>query len=51
MIVIISVLYSNIWRYFDRGLYHFFKEYIFLPICRPTFSIWRKLFGVFMAYG
>lgn len=44
-------LYSKIWRNFDRGLYLFFKEYIFLPICRPTFSLPRKIFGVFVSYG
>uniref|UniRef100_A0A915IYG1 Protein-cysteine N-palmitoyltransferase Rasp n=1 Tax=Romanomermis culicivorax TaxID=13658 RepID=A0A915IYG1_ROMCU len=44
-------LYSKIWRSFDRGLYQFFKEYIFLPICRPTFSLWRVVSGVFVSYG
>lgn len=45
------VLYSKVWRCFDRGLYDFFKEYIFLPICRPTFSIPRKIFGVLVSYA
>lgn len=44
-------LYSKIWRNFDRGLYQFFKEYIFLPICRPTFSLPRVVVGVFVSYG
>uniref|UniRef100_A0AC35FXC0 Uncharacterized protein n=1 Tax=Panagrolaimus sp. PS1159 TaxID=55785 RepID=A0AC35FXC0_9BILA len=43
-------LYSKIWRAFDRGLYAYFKEYIFIPICAPTFSIPRKIFGVFASY-
>jgi hypothetical protein len=43
-------LYSKIWRAFDRGLYAYFKEYIFIPICAPTFSITRKIFGVFASY-
>lgn len=43
-------LYSKIWRNFDRGLYAFFKEYIFVPICRPTFSLPRKFFGVIISY-
>ncbi|KAI1726701.1 MBOAT, membrane-bound o-acyltransferase family domain-containing protein [Ditylenchus destructor] len=43
-------LYSKIWRGFDRGLYAFFKEYIFVPICTPTFSLWRKVTGVFVSY-
>uniref|UniRef100_A0A915PVF1 Acyltransferase 3 domain-containing protein n=1 Tax=Setaria digitata TaxID=48799 RepID=A0A915PVF1_9BILA len=45
------VLYSKAWRYFDRGLYGFFKEYIFIPICTPTFSLKRKLFGVVLSYS
>ncbi|CAI4227284.1 unnamed protein product [Auanema sp. JU1783] len=44
-------LYSKIWREFDRGLYQFFKNYIFVPICAPTFSLPRKIFGVFVSYG
>ena len=43
-------LYSKIWRCFDRGLYAYFKEYIFIPICAPTFSIPRKIFGVLASY-
>ena len=42
-------LYSNIWRAFDRGLYAFFKSYIFVPICAPTFSLMRKMFGIFVS--
>ncbi|VDM94875.1 unnamed protein product [Thelazia callipaeda] len=45
------VLYSKAWRYFDRGLYSFFKKYIFIPICRPTFSMTRKVIGVLISYG
>ncbi|VDK28255.1 unnamed protein product [Gongylonema pulchrum] len=44
-------LYSKIWRCFDRGLYSFFKRYIFIPICAPTFSVSRKIFGVLVSYG
>lgn len=44
-------LYSKIWRNFDRGLYTFFKRYIFIPICQPTFSLGRKLIGVFVSYA
>ncbi|CAG9532238.1 unnamed protein product [Cercopithifilaria johnstoni] len=44
-------LYSKAWRYFDHGLYSFFKTYIFIPICTPTFSIQRKIFGVILSYG
>jgi len=43
-------LYSKIWRGFDRGLYAFFKEYIFVPICWPTFSLPRKLFGLCVSF-
>lgn len=43
-------LYSKIWRGFDRGLYAFFKRYLFLPICQPTFSVGRKLLGVGVSY-
>ncbi|MFH4978016.1 hypothetical protein AB6A40_004725 [Gnathostoma spinigerum] len=45
------MLYSKIWRNFDRGLYAFFKKYIFVPICAPTFSITRKLFGLLISYA
>uniref|UniRef100_A0A0K0EDZ1 Protein-cysteine N-palmitoyltransferase Rasp n=1 Tax=Strongyloides stercoralis TaxID=6248 RepID=A0A0K0EDZ1_STRER len=44
------VLYSKIWRGFDRGLYVFFKKYIFIPICQPTFSLKRKIFGLCVSY-
>ena len=43
-------LYSKVWRMFDRGLYVWFKTYIFVPICRPTFSIPRRLLGLASAY-
>ena len=43
-------LYSKIWRGFDRGLYAYFKEYIFIPICAPSFSTSRKIFGVLASY-
>ncbi|KAK6011609.1 hypothetical protein OSTOST_23299 [Ostertagia ostertagi] len=33
-----AMLFSKVWREFDRGLYQFFKRYIFVPICAPTFS-------------
>uniref|UniRef100_A0A0M3J026 Protein-cysteine N-palmitoyltransferase HHAT (inferred by orthology to a human protein) n=1 Tax=Anisakis simplex TaxID=6269 RepID=A0A0M3J026_ANISI len=44
-------LYSKMWRNFDRGLYSFFKQYIFIPIAAPTFSLSRKIFAVFVCYG
>ncbi|CAD5211841.1 unnamed protein product [Bursaphelenchus okinawaensis] len=44
-------LYSKIWRGFDRGLYIFFKQYIFVPICAPTFSLPRKIVGVLVSYS
>lgn len=47
---LINVVF-RIWRAFDRGLYAFFKEYIFIPICAPTFSTTRKIFGVLVSYG
>ncbi|KAK6050934.1 hypothetical protein COOONC_11561, partial [Cooperia oncophora] len=45
------MLFSKIWREFDRGLYQFFKNYIFVPICAPTFSLRRKIFGVLVSYS
>uniref|UniRef100_A0A0N4WSD6 MBOAT family protein n=1 Tax=Haemonchus placei TaxID=6290 RepID=A0A0N4WSD6_HAEPC len=45
------MLFSKVWREFDRGLYQFFKTYIFVPICAPTFSLPRKVFGVFVSYS
>ncbi|PAV89179.1 hypothetical protein WR25_06181 isoform D [Diploscapter pachys] len=44
-------LYSKVWREFDRGLYKFFKSYIFIPICQPTFSVQRKIVGVLVSFG
>ncbi|VDP22478.1 unnamed protein product [Onchocerca flexuosa] len=44
-------LYSKLWRHFDRGLYNFFKTYIYIPICMPTFSIQRKIFGILVSYS
>ncbi|VDP34745.1 unnamed protein product [Soboliphyme baturini] len=44
-------LYSKLWRYFDRGLYSFFKEYIFVPICRPSFSVPRRLLAMLLCFG
>ncbi|KFD57948.1 hypothetical protein M514_01181 [Trichuris suis] len=43
-------VFSDVWRYFDRGLYDFFKEYIFLAIARPTFSVGHKLAGLFLSF-
>lgn len=39
-------LYSDMWRYFDSGLYEFMREYIYLPIITnlPS-SLIYKLFG------
>ncbi|KJH47258.1 MBOAT family protein [Dictyocaulus viviparus] len=45
------MLFSKVWREFDRGLYQFFKTYIFVPICQPTFSLPRKIFGVLVSYS
>ncbi|CAJ0585850.1 unnamed protein product, partial [Mesorhabditis spiculigera] len=45
------VLYSKVWRAFDRGLYQFFKRYIFIPICAPSFSLPRKICGVLVSFG
>uniref|UniRef100_A0A1I7WE55 Protein-cysteine N-palmitoyltransferase HHAT n=1 Tax=Heterorhabditis bacteriophora TaxID=37862 RepID=A0A1I7WE55_HETBA len=49
--IIRVTLYSKIWREFDRGLYQFFKEYIFIPICAPSFSLRRKIIGVIVSYS
>ncbi|KAK6024029.1 MBOAT family protein [Ostertagia ostertagi] len=46
-----AMLFSKVWREFDRGLYQFFKCYIFVPICAPTFSLKRKVFGVLVSYA
>ncbi|ETN69724.1 MBOAT family protein [Necator americanus] len=45
------MLFSKVWREFDRGLYQFFKTYIFVPICEPTFSLPRKVTGVLVSYS
>lgn len=43
-------LYSKMWRNFDRGLYDFFKFYIFFPISSPNFSIPKKFFGLTISF-
>ncbi|VDP40792.1 unnamed protein product [Soboliphyme baturini] len=45
------ILYSKIWRSFDRGLYLFFKQYVIYPICAPTFSVPRRLLAMLVCFS
>ena len=37
--------YSEMWRYFDHGLYLFLKKYIYLPILGTQGGVIRKIIG------
>ncbi|XP_012266658.2 protein-cysteine N-palmitoyltransferase Rasp isoform X1 [Athalia rosae] len=43
-------LYSDMWKYFDRGLHKFLVRYIYLPIAGPT-SVLRKIFASFTCFA
>ena len=43
--------YSEMWRYFDNGLYQFLRKYIYAPIVGPTESGWRKIVGVTFTFS
>ncbi|VDP44872.1 unnamed protein product [Soboliphyme baturini] len=40
--------YKQTWRSFDRGMYKFFKCYVVLPFCQPSFSAGRRLVSLIM---
>ncbi|XP_066588510.1 protein-cysteine N-palmitoyltransferase Rasp [Prorops nasuta] len=40
-------LYSDMWKYFDRGLYNFLVRYIYIPVSK---SAVKKLFASFLCF-
>ena len=38
-------LYSDMWRYFDQGLYCFLRKYVYFPVIGESNSLVRKLLG------
>ncbi|XP_047349110.1 protein-cysteine N-palmitoyltransferase HHAT isoform X1 [Vespa velutina] len=42
-------LYSDMWKYFDRGLYKFLIRYIYIPVVKSK-NYYRKLFGSFLCF-
>ncbi|XP_063219824.1 protein-cysteine N-palmitoyltransferase Rasp isoform X2 [Bacillus rossius redtenbacheri] len=43
-------LYSDMWRYFDQGLYTFLKRYIYVPCLGSNPGLWRKLASSFVCF-
>ncbi|XP_046401710.1 protein-cysteine N-palmitoyltransferase Rasp [Ischnura elegans] len=43
-------LYSDMWKYFDVGLYSFLVRYIFIPACGKTRKMRKKLFSSFLCF-
>lgn len=43
--------YSQMWRYFDRGLYSFLRDLIFVPIAYPSFTFQRRIFATFVCFA
>ncbi|KAG4070165.1 hypothetical protein HA402_003855 [Bradysia odoriphaga] len=44
-------LYSNMWKYFDQGLYEFLFYYIYTSLCQKTSSVYRKVFASFVTFA
>nr|SVE94255.1 EOG090X06SF [Simocephalus serrulatus] len=44
-------LYSQMWRDFDRGLYNFMVNYIYVPCKRTSDLVWSKLAGTALCFG
>lgn len=42
--------YSDMWKWFDQGLYEFLFKYIYTNLCQRRSPIWRKVFAGFMTF-
>ncbi|XP_071962476.1 protein-cysteine N-palmitoyltransferase HHAT-like [Antedon mediterranea] len=42
--------YSDMWRYFDRGLHHILMKYIYFPFGGSKHGIIRQLLGAFVCF-
>ncbi|KAJ9574228.1 hypothetical protein L9F63_026126, partial [Diploptera punctata] len=38
-------LYSDMWKYFDEGLYNFLRKYVYMPLLRSSYSLLDKKFA------
>lgn len=43
--------YSQMWRYFDRGLYNFLRDLLFIPIAYPSFSFVRRFAATLVCFA
>lgn len=43
-------LYSNMWKYFDCGLYKFLLKYIYIPCSKNKLSMTNKMFSSFLCF-
>jgi protein-cysteine N-palmitoyltransferase HHAT len=43
-------LYSDMWKYFDEGLYEFLFKYIYAHLCAKSSGTRRKLFASFITF-
>nr|SVE72954.1 EOG090X06SF [Ceriodaphnia reticulata] len=44
-------LYSQMWRDFDRGLYNFMLNYIYIPCKGSSNAVWSKLAGTALCFS
>lgn len=42
--------YSDMWKWFDHGLYEFLFKYIYTNLCQRRSSLMRKIFAGFMTF-
>lgn len=42
--------YSDMWKWFDHGLYEFLFKYIYTSVCQRNSTIWLKTFAGFMTF-
>lgn len=42
--------YSDMWKWFDSGLYEFLFKYIYTLLCDRSSPIWKKIFAGFLTF-
>ncbi|CRK98783.1 CLUMA_CG012089, isoform A [Clunio marinus] len=42
--------YSDMWKWFDSGLYEFLLKYIYISLCEKKSPMWRKIFAGFTTF-
>lgn len=43
--------YTDMWKYFDRGLYEFIFTYIYIELSPKNATFWRRLGAVFVTFA